>query len=111
MSTRKTSPSPWPKAGGGDERDFGRFAGGQQALVEGAQGGMMAHGDQGGHPEPAAQATAIAADVTRAVAGPAVAVERGDADQRGQRAAPEPASSGSSASSTAAVCGPMPGSC
>src|SRR5687767_2620711 len=56
---------------------------------EGAQRGMMAHGNQGRHPEPGAQAVAAAADVPRAAAGSTVAVERGDADQRGQRAAPK----------------------
>ena len=78
----------------GDEGDFGRFACGEQTLVEGAQLGMMTCRDQGGHPEAAAQSVTSAADVAWGAGLPAVAVVRGHADQGGQRTAADPSEFG-----------------
>ena len=66
---------------GGDAGDFAGCAGGTQALIEGANDGVVAAGDDGGHVEGGANGGAAAPSGAGARAGATIAIERGDADQ------------------------------
>ena len=71
-------------SGGGDEGNFGGFAGGAQAGVEGLKGGMVAGGGEGAEVENAADFGAAAVDVTHAAEGSAVVIARSQAGQAGK---------------------------
>jgi len=73
----------------GDEGDFGRLARRTQALIEGAERGVVPCGDQRGHVEGGAYGCATAPDLTATPPLAAVAVEGGDADEGGDGAAVE----------------------
>ncbi len=66
---------------GGDAGDFAGCAGGTQALIEGANDGVVLAGDDGGHVEGGANGRAAAPGGARPRAGATIAIERGDADQ------------------------------
>src|SRR5271167_2312051 len=68
----------------GDDRHFGCFALGDEALAEGHQGRVAAGGGQGGHVEDPADFGAAAPDGSLAGALSAVVVEGGDADEGGE---------------------------
>jgi hypothetical protein len=75
-------------SGGGDEGDFGRFAGGAQAAVEGGQRARRTADDaQGGKVEGASHPGSAAADMALAAAGAAVGVVRSQAGEGGDLAA------------------------
>lgn len=67
----------------GDQCDLLAFAGGQEVLVMTADHRVVACGDERGHVERGADGGAAAGDGADATPLPAVAVERCDADQRG----------------------------
>ena len=71
-------------SGGGEEGNFGGFAGGAQAGVEGLKGRMVAGGGEGAEVENAADFGAAAVDVTHAAEGSAVVIARGEAGEAGK---------------------------
>src|SRR5208282_2533752 len=73
----------------GDQRDHFLFSGGDEALVEGLEGAIVLHGDQGPHEERAAHAGASAADEALAFPLAGLARPRGEAGERSDLATVE----------------------
>ena len=76
-------------AHGGGERELLGFAGGDQALVEGPEPGIVADRDQGCHVEHGAHRRPATPDRAPALHPAAVAGERRDPDERRDRSAVE----------------------
>jgi hypothetical protein len=66
-----------------DERDLGRFAGGAQPLIEGANDRVVPRGDERGHVEAVADGAPAASDRAGAAVLAAVAIEGRHADEAG----------------------------
>ena len=78
----------------GDERHFLGLARGAQALIEGANDGVVPRGHQGGHVQDRADAGAATPDDTPPPQGAAVAIEWRDTHQRDKGLARERAQFG-----------------
>ena len=92
-----------------DDDELGGLAAGEQMLGEGLEAWIASLGGQGGEVEHPPGSGAAAGDEAQTLELAGVAVEGGDADERGGLAAAHGAESGMRTTSVAATMGPTPG--